>query len=118
MSLEDLAWANQSMPEPMTPLEMRRNVVVSGSVDLNALLGKVFTIGNVRLKGDNLCTPCAFPPTRKGRKDLIVAFNSAFGHEKSGRINRGGIRAKVLRGGTIQIGDILSREDYNVHPNL
>jgi MOSC domain-containing protein YiiM len=107
LSLEDLEVANRSMPEPMTPLEMRRNVVVSGRVDLNSLIGQVFTIGNVRLKGDNLCTPCALPPKHKGCEDQIVAFNKAFGHPKMGGINRGGLRAQVLGGGTIKKGDLL-----------
>ena len=37
--------------------KLRRNLVVSG-VDLNALVGKEFRIGEVRLQGSEKCKPC------------------------------------------------------------
>lgn len=106
LSLADLEMANREMPEPFTPLDLRRNVVVSGPVNLNALLGVQFSIGTVMLRGDNLCTPCGLPPKRANKGD-VVQFLKAFGHPKFSGTNRGGLRAQILIGGTIKKGDVL-----------
>jgi len=39
--------------------DFRRSIVTSGA-DLNALVGKVFYLGKVRLRGTELCEPCAW----------------------------------------------------------
>jgi MOSC domain len=76
----------------LTPDESRRNIVTTG-IDLNALVGREFRIGSVRAFGQRLCEPCVHLQqlTRPG----VVA---ALAH-------RGGLRADVLSGGDIKIGD-------------
>ena len=62
-------------------------------VRLNNLVGKRFRIGNVECLGVELCEPCRHLQklTRPGIiKDLI---------------HRGGLRADILSGGTISVGD-------------
>ena len=72
--------------------ETRRNLVTRG-VPLNHLVGKRFKVGRVVLQGMRLCEPCAHLAILTG-KDLIPAL-----------LHRGGLRARVIRGGTIHVGD-------------
>jgi MOSC domain-containing protein YiiM len=72
--------------------ETRRNLVTLG-VPLNHLVGKEFRVGGVRLRGVDLSEPCAYLEglTRPGvRKSLV---------------HRGGLRAEIVHGGHIHIGD-------------
>lgn len=70
----------------------RRNLVTEG-VDLNALVGREFQIGEVRVRGIRLCEPCnylakiTFPQTLKGL------------------VHKGGLRAQILTEGTLRPGD-------------
>ena len=76
----------------LKPAEMRRNLVTRG-VPLNHLVGKEFQVGDVRLVGIRLCEPCHYLEelTTKG----VLA----------GLIHRGGLRANVLTGGAVRVGD-------------
>ena len=72
--------------------ETRRNLITLG-VPLNHLVGKEFRVGGVKLRGVDLSDPCAYLEglTRPGvRKSLV---------------HRGGLRAEILHGGHIHIGD-------------
>jgi MOSC domain-containing protein YiiM len=70
----------------------RRNIVTRG-VALNHLVGVEFTVGDAILRGTRLCDPCAHMEklTVKGAM--------------RGLIHRGGLRAEIIRGGVIRIGD-------------
>lgn len=105
ITLADIATANAGIPEPFTPAEMRRNVVIDGALSLNELVGVTFRIGPVLVRGDNLCTPCALPPKRAGKLGCLKTFLREFGHDTSDKPNRGGLRCVILRGGTIRVGD-------------
>ena len=76
----------------LTGAQSRRQVVVRG-VRVNDLVGKRFRVGDVECLGVELCEPCLHLQklTRSGIiKDLI---------------HRGGLRADILFGGTISVGD-------------
>ena len=79
--------------------ETRRNVVIDDmSADaLNHLLGKEFYLGAVRLKATELCIPCERPAKLSNNIHFLMAFE-----------NKGGIRAQVLEGGDIRVGDPLN----------
>jgi hypothetical protein len=76
-------------------LDHRRNVVVRGT-DLNALVGREFTLGDARCRGRRLCEPCAHLDRLNGGGILRPL------------VHRGGLRADVVAGGTIRIGDRLT----------
>lgn len=78
-------------------LDHRRNVVVRGT-DLNALVGREFTLGEARCRGRRLCEPCAHLDRLNGGGVLRPL------------VHRGGLRADILRDGTIRIGDQLIPE--------
>jgi MOSC domain-containing protein YiiM len=84
-ALEDLGLA---------PEATRRNVVTR-DIDLNALVGRRFTIGGVECIGRRWCEPCAhLERLTPGTLRPLV--------------HRGGLRADVLAGGVIRIGDRVS----------
>jgi MOSC domain-containing protein YiiM len=74
--------------------ETRRNLVTVG-VPLNHLVNQEFQVGPVRLLGVNLSEPCAYLE-RVVREGLRPAL-----------IHRGGLRAEVLEGGPIRLGDLI-----------
>ena len=74
------------------PGEARRNIVTCG-VALNHLVGRKFQIGEAMLRGLRLCEPCAHLE-RLTQPDVI-----------RGLTHRGGLRAQILTGGTIKVGD-------------
>lgn len=79
----------------ITPGAARRNVVTQG-VPLNHLVGREFLVGTVRLRGTRLCQPCQY------LEDLTTKGILA------GLIHRGGLRADIVSGGTIRVGDLIT----------
>jgi MOSC domain-containing protein YiiM len=82
----------------LSPGEARRNVVTRG-IGLNELVGQRFTIGEVECRGDRLCDPCS----HLQRLTAPGVLN--------GLANRGGLRADIVRGGRIAVGDAVSQLD-------
>ena len=76
----------------LTPAEARRNVAVRG-IDLDGLLGRRFTIGEVECVGRRRCEPCAHLQ-RLTRPGVLRAL-----------VHRGGLRADVVTPGEIRLGD-------------
>jgi MOSC domain-containing protein YiiM len=79
---------------PVGEHETRRNLVTDG-VDLAALVGATFTVGDVTLIGVRDCPPCAHLE-RLSRPGVRAAFEG-----------RGGLRADVIVGGTVRVGDAI-----------
>jgi MOSC domain-containing protein YiiM len=76
----------------------RRNIVTRG-VPLNHLVEKEFKIGEAILRGTRLCDPCAHMEKLTVKGTL------------RGLIHRGGLRAEIMKGGMIKVGDKLSKQD-------
>jgi MOSC domain-containing protein YiiM len=74
--------------------DARRNIVTRG-VPLNHLLGKEFSVGDVRLRGVRLSDPCTH---LAGLTDDKV---------RTGLTHRGGLRADILNDGVIRVGDVV-----------
>jgi MOSC domain-containing protein YiiM len=84
---------------PLTPEDARRNVVTRG-IDLDALVGRRFRIGDVECFGQRLCEPCAHLErlaARDGKPGTLRAL-----------IHRGGLRADIVCDGEIAVGDEVS----------
>jgi MOSC domain-containing protein YiiM len=79
------------------PRESRRNVVTRG-IDVNALVGKRFRVGNVECHGVELCEPCA--DLQAMTKPGII----------KGLAHRGGLNADILSDGEISVGDAVVAE--------
>jgi MOSC domain-containing protein YiiM len=76
----------------LTAAESRRNVLTRG-IDLNALVGKRFRVGAAECHGVELCEPCA---SLEGMTQPGVI---------RGLVHRGGLRADIVSGGEIRVGD-------------
>jgi MOSC domain-containing protein YiiM len=74
------------------PGEARRNVVTRG-IGLNDLVGRRFTIGEVECVGRRLCDPCSH--LERATQPGVL----------KGLANRGGLRADIVSGGRIAVGD-------------
>ena len=85
------AFASES-GRPFTSHHARRNIVTEG-LDLNALAGKEFLIGEVLIRGIRLCEPC---------NHLAKA---TFPEILQGLVHKAGLRAEILTEGTIRVGD-------------
>ena len=87
-ALEDL----RSGGVELAPAEARRNLVVR-DVELDALIGQRFRVGEAECFGQRRCEPCAHLE-RLTRPGVL-----------SGLVHRGGLRADVISGGEIRVGD-------------
>jgi MOSC domain-containing protein YiiM len=76
----------------LTAAESRRNVLTRG-IDLNALVGKRFRVGEVECVGVELCEPC-----------LHLESLTHPGVIK-GMVHRAGLNADLLTDGVIAVGD-------------
>lgn len=79
----------------ITPDQTRRNIVTRG-VSLNDLVGRIFTIGNLQLRGIRLCEPCDY---LANRTDPRI---------KKSMSHRGGLRAEIITEGIIRLNDIIT----------
>jgi MOSC domain-containing protein YiiM len=77
--------------EAIDPACLRRNLVVSG-ISLRALMKRRFRIGDALLEGSAECHPCSKLEEALGEG----GYNAMRGH--------GGILARVIEGGLVQIG--------------
>lgn len=80
---------------PLSHAESRRNLLTE-AVPLNHLVGRTFQVGEVLLRGIRLCEPCAYLEslTKEGIEQALR--------------HRGGLRAQVLRGGILRVGDTVA----------
>ena len=76
----------------LSAADSRRQVLTRG-IDLNALVGREFTVGSVRCRGVELCEPCAH--LQSVTQDGVL----------KGLVHRGGLRADVLNDGDVAVGD-------------
>jgi MOSC domain-containing protein YiiM len=78
--------------------QARRNIVTRG-VELNALVGRRFTVGSVECVGRRLAEPCSHLEklVRPGIMRPLV--------------HRAGLRADILAGGPIAVGDAVTAAD-------
>ena len=83
----------------MTGEQSRRNVLTRG-IDLNALVGRRFTVGDVEALGVELSEPCTKLQRISGEEGVL-----------RGLVHRGGLRADVVSSGRISIGDTVEAAD-------
>jgi MOSC domain-containing protein YiiM len=92
IELESLAAAARAAGVELHGRETRRNLVTE-DIRLKELLGKRFTIGEVVCEGVRDCPPCKHLDQLTG-KFLMPHL-----------VHTGGLRARIVEGGTISVGD-------------
>ena len=66
------------------------------NIKLNALVGKEFFVGNIKLKAHDLCRPCKYLQDRLKQKNFVKEF-----------LYKGGLCCEILTTGKIYVGDII-----------
>jgi len=94
---EVLDWLSAEHGIVLSVAEHRRNLTTRG-VRLDALLGHRFRIGEVLLEGVKDCPPCDHLEQLVNKSVLQPL------------VGRAGVRARVLEGGIIRVGDVIAQE--------
>ena len=97
IELETIEALERDYKMKIEPGQARRNIVTRG-VALNHLVGREFSVGEVVLLGLRLCEPCNH---LAGLTDEKV---------RPGLVHRGGLRADIVSGGVIRVGDAVRVE--------
>lgn len=90
---------------PFTTVECRRNLITSG-IDLDSLIGKSFRVGGVMCEGVRACPPCVHLDELTGKKVM------------SALVRTGGLRARIVTGGAIRIGDPIEATGLATGPTV
>lgn len=94
IAIEEVEAFNARTGHSMAPGDFRRNVVTRG-VDLDAYVGVEFRMGETLIRGIRPCDPCAYL-ARVTEREVIPHL-----------VGHGGLRAGILRGGTLRLGDAI-----------
>ena len=95
IEIENINYFNKISKTNIPPLDFRRNIITE-NIRLNDLVGKEFIIGNVKLKGHDLCRPCKYLQDKLRQNNFVKEF-----------LRRGGLRCEILISGKIYVGDII-----------
>ena len=95
IEIEALEGLKRDYGVEVAPDLARRNITTRG-VALNHFVAREFSVGSVVLRGTRLCEPCAHLERLSVRGAL------------RGLIHRGGLRAEIVAGGTIRVGDVIA----------
>ena len=97
IELESINEYNSLFDKKIPAINFRRNIVTK-DIKLNALVGKEFFIGKVKVKGHDLCRPCKYLQDLLNQQNIIKEF-----------LNKGGLRCEILTDGKIFIDDIIKK---------
>ena len=89
IEIENVNYFNKISNTSIKPLNFRRNIVTEG-IGLNKLINKEFFIGNIKVKGHDLCRPCKYLQELLGQKNLVKEL-----------LLKGGLRCEILSSGKI-----------------
>ncbi|MEP7067885.1 MAG: VOC family protein [Usitatibacter sp.] len=101
IELENMEAFTHATGLPLTPDMPRRNIVTRGA-RLNELIGRRFAIGDAVFEGLQLCEPCKLFAQRTHPEALSFFAG------------KGGLRARIVAGGTIRVGDPLTDKRLNL----
>jgi MOSC domain-containing protein YiiM len=94
VAVEGIRAAAEESGLDITPADIRRNIVTEG-IDVQELIGKRFWVGEVQVEGLEDNPACAHLQRLAGKKLLKPMMG------------RGGIRGRIVEGGTIEQGDAI-----------
>jgi len=92
IEIENINYYNQISLTSISPISFRRNIITEG-IRLNELINKEFLIGEIKVKGHDLCRPCKYLQESLKQKNLVKEL-----------LHKGGLRCEILKGGKIFAG--------------
>jgi MOSC domain-containing protein YiiM len=93
IEIENITYYNKISKSDIKPIDFRRNIITEG-INLNNLVNKKFSIGEVNLMGIDLCTPCKYLQEKLKQSNFIKEL-----------LLKGGLRCEVLSNGKIYNND-------------
>ena len=90
---ESIDYFNQKFNTNFSYLDLRRNLITK-NIQLNELVGKKLSIGQIDMQVHDLCRPCNYLQEILGKDNIIKEF-----------LRRGGLRCEILISGNIKVGD-------------
>ena len=95
IEIENINYFNNLIDQPINQLDFRRNIVTE-NIYLNELVGLEFFIGNIRVKGHDLCRPCKYLQKKLKRDNFVKEL-----------LLKGGLRCEIMTTGKIFLNDII-----------
>ena len=99
IEIENINHFNNISNTNIHPVDFRRNIITQ-NVRLNELVGKEFFVGNIKLKGHDLCRPCKYLQEKLKQNNFVKEF-----------LHTGGLRCEILTSGKINVGDIIKQRN-------
>tara|TARA_B100001250_G_scaffold136967_1_gene117291 strand:- start:2553 stop:2999 length:447 start_codon:yes stop_codon:yes gene_type:complete len=99
IEIENINFYNKVSNSSIPPLSFRRNIITQ-DIQLNRLVNKEFLIGNVKVKGHDLCRPCRYLQKVLDQKNFVKEL-----------MFKGGLRCEILSSGKIFVNDIIKIYD-------
>jgi len=90
---ENIDYYNNKYNLNIPHIDFRRNIVTKG-INLNDLIDKKISVGNVKLQVIDLCRPCKHLQETLNQNNIIKEF-----------LRKGGIRCQILTSSQIKTGD-------------
>ena len=95
IEIENINYFNIISKTSIPPVDFRRNIITE-NIKLNDLVGKEFFVGDIKLKGHDLCRPCKYLQDKLKKNNFVKEF-----------LHKGGLRCEILTSGRIKVGDII-----------
>ena len=99
IEIENINYYNKTTSSAVESLNFRRNIITEG-IELNKLINKEFSIGNIKVKAHDLCRPCKYLQELLNQKNFVKEL-----------LLKAGLRCEILTTGKISIGDIIKTYD-------
>ena len=99
IEIENINHFNNISNTNIHPVDFRRNIITE-NIRLNELVGKEFFVGNIKLKGHDLCRPCKYLQDKLKQNNFVKEF-----------LHTGGLRCEILTSGKINVGDIIKQKN-------
>ena len=93
IEIENINHYNKITGTTIPAINFLRNIVTEG-IQLNALVGKEFFIGEVKVKAHDLCRPCKYLQESLRQKNTVKEL-----------LHTGGLRCEILSSGKICVDD-------------
>jgi len=93
IEIENINYFNHISETNILPSEFRRNIITEG-IKLNDFVNKEFLVGNIKLKGHDLCRPCKYLQNMLSQSNFVKDL-----------LDKGGLRCEILSTGKISVND-------------
>ena len=106
IEIENINYFNHISETNILPSEFRRNIITEG-IKLNDFVNKEFLVGNIKLKGHDLCRPCKYLQNMLSQSNFVKDL-----------LDKGGLRCEILSTGKISVNDKIASIKQNINNKI